>query len=173
VSIFRWPPIRSRFAFGRLPGSSQSSQDVGGWRLDIKKYPRLTEVGVWADLGEGIKLGGFYTQEDIREIVAYANDRFIMVVPEIETPSHSGAVMVAYPELNCFGTRKTIAQFPIDPLCGSEYCPGNDKVFEFLDGVFTEVAQVFPGPYIHVGGDEAEMRYWGECPKCQKYARAG
>ena len=140
--------------------------DTEGWRVEIKKYPRLTGVGAWADLGEGIKLGGFYTQEDIREIVAYATERFITIVPEIETPSHAGAAMVAYPELNCFGTRKTT--YGWDPLCGSEYCPGNDKVFEFLDGVFTEVAQLFPGPYIHVGGDEAEMRYWAECPKCQK-----
>lgn len=142
--------------------------DVDGWRVEIKKYPRLTTVGAWANLGQGIKIGGFYTQADIREIVAYAAERFITVVPEIETASHSGAAMVAYPGLNCFGTRKSIAQFSIDPLCGSEYCPGNEKVFEFLDGVFTEVAQLFPGPYIHVGGDEAEMRYWGECPKCQR-----
>lgn len=140
--------------------------DTDGWRVEIKKYPRLTELGAWADLGEGVKIGGFYTQDDIREIVAYATERFITVVPEIETPSHSGAAMVAYPELNCFGTRK--ATYGWDPLCGAEYCPGNDKVFEFLDGVFAEVAQLFPGPYIHVGGDEAEMRYWGECPKCQK-----
>ncbi len=142
--------------------------DVEGWRVEIKKYPRLTEVGAWADLGDGVKVGGFYTQDDIKEIVAYAAKRFVVIVPEIETPSHSGAAMVAYPELNCFGTRKSTALFDIDPLCGSEYCPGNDKVFEFLDDVFTEVAQLFPGPYIHVGGDEAEMRYWGECPKCKK-----
>ena len=75
--------------------------------------------------------------------------------------------MVAYPELNCFGTRRSIAPFPIDPLCGSEFCPGNERVFEFLDGVFAEVAELFPSPILHVGGDEAEMRYWGECPKCQ------
>jgi hexosaminidase len=141
--------------------------DTDGWCIEIKKYPRLTEVGAWADYGDGVKVGGFYTQEDIQEMVAYAADRFVLIVPEIETPSHAGAAMVAYPELNCFGTRKSLASFPMDPLCGSEYCPGNDKVFEFLDDVFTEVAQLFPGPYIHVGGDEAEMRYWGECPKCQ------
>ena len=141
--------------------------DTDGWRVEIKKYPRLTKIGAWADLGDGVKLGGFYTQADIREIVAYAAERFVMVIPEIETPSHSGAAMLAYPELNCFGTRKSIAPFGIDPLCGAEYCPGNDKVFEFLDGVFTEVAALFPGPYIHVGGDEAEMRYWGDCPKCR------
>jgi hexosaminidase len=142
--------------------------DVDGWRLQIKRRPRLTTVGAWADLGGGLKLGGFYTQDDIGEIVACANDRFITVVPEIETPSHSGAALVAYPELNCFGTRKAIRQFPIDPLCGSEFCPGNEQVFAFLDDVFTEVAQLFPGPYLHVGGDEAEMRYWGECPQCQQ-----
>lgn len=141
--------------------------DTDGWRVEIKKYPRLTSAGAWADLGDGVRIGGFYTQDDIREIVAYAKDRYVMIVPEIETPSHSGAAMVAYPELNCFGTRKTAVSFGIDPLCGAEYCPGNDEVFEFLDGVFAEVAQLFPGPYIHVGGDEAEMRYWGECPKCQ------
>lgn len=141
--------------------------DVDGWRVEIKKYPRLTTVGAHADLGEGIRTGGFYTQDDIREIVAHAARCHVVVIPEIETPSHSGAAMVAYPELNCFGTRKTTALFDMDPLCGSEYCPGNDKTFEFLADVFAEVAALFPGPYIHVGGDEAEMRYWGECPKCQ------
>lgn len=142
--------------------------DVDGWRIEIKKHPRLTEVGAWADLGDGVRRGGFYTHRDIAEIVAYAAERFVVIVPEIETPSHAGAAMAAYPELNCFGTRKSTALFGIDPLCGSEYCPGNDTVFEFLDDVFAEVAQLFPGPYIHVGGDEAEMRYWGECPKCQE-----
>ena len=145
--------------------------DVDGWRIEIKRYPRLTEVGAWADYGDGVKVGGFYTQQDIKDIVAHAAERFVMIVPEVETPSHAGAAMVAYPELNCFGSRKSIARFPIDPLCGSEYCPGNDKVFEFLEGVFAEVAELFPGPYIHVGGDEAEMRYWGECPKCQERQR--
>lgn len=141
--------------------------DVDGWRLEIKKYPRLTTIGAWAILDGGIKIGGFYTQKDIRDIVAYANERFVMIIPEIEMPSHAGAALVAYPELSCFGTRKSIAQFPIDPLCGSEFCPGNDLVFEFLDNVLAEVAALFPGPIIHIGGDEAEMRYWGECPKCQ------
>jgi hexosaminidase len=142
--------------------------DVDGWRIQIDKHPRLTEVGAWTDLGEGMRVGGFYTRDDIRGIVSYAAERFVMVIPEIETPSHSGAAMVAYPELNCFGTRKSTALFGIDPLCGSEYCPGNDKVFGFLDDVFEEVALFFPAPYIHVGGDEAEMRYWNECPKCQE-----
>lgn len=141
--------------------------DVDGWRIEIKKYPRLTEIGAWADLGEGIRVGGFYTQDDIREIVAQAAERFITVIPEIETPSHAGAALVAYPELNCFGTRTSTAQFGIDPLCGSEYCPGNEQVFTFLDDVFKEIAALFPGPFIHIGGDEAEMRYWSECPKCQ------
>jgi hexosaminidase len=141
--------------------------DIDGWRLEIPKYPRLTRIGAWANLGEGIKVGGYYTRKDIQEIVAYAAERFVVIVPEIETPSHSGAALVAYPELNCFGTRKGTELFSIDPLCGSEYCPGNDRVFEFLDDVFAEVIRLFPGPYIHVGGDEAEMRYWHECPKCQ------
>ena len=142
--------------------------DVDGWRIEIQKYPKLTQVGAWTDLGHGIKRGGFYTKSDIQKIVAYAAERFITVIPEIETPSHSGAAMLAYPELNCFGTRRSNALFGIDPLCGSEYCAGNDHVFEFLDGVLAEVAQMFPAPYIHVGGDEAEMRYWADCPKCQE-----
>ena len=136
------------------------------WRLEIKKYPKLTQVGAFSDLGQGIKIGGFYTQEDIREIVKYASTRFVTVIPEIETPSHAGAVMVAYPGLNCFGTRTK--NYGWDPLCGSEYCPGNDSVFVFLEDVIKEVATIFTGPYIHIGGDEAEMKYWGVCPKCQK-----
>ena len=140
--------------------------DTDGWRVEIKQYPRLTEVGAWADLGAGVRLGGYYTQEDLKEIVAYATERFITIVPEIETPSHAGSAMAAYPELNCFGTRHTV--YGWDPLCGSEFCPGNDQTLRFLDAVLTEIAQIFPGPYIHIGGDEAEMAYWGQCPKCQQ-----
>ena len=135
------------------------------WRVEIRKYPKLTQLGAFSDLGQGITIGGFYTQEDIREIVRYADSRFVTVIPEIETPSHAGAVMVAYPRLNCFGTRTK--NYGWDPLCGSEYCPGNDSVFIFLEDVIKEVASIFTGPYIHIGGDEAEMKYWGVCPKCQ------
>ena len=147
--------------------------DVDGWRIEIKRYPRLTEVGAWADYGDGVKVGGFYTQEDIKEIVTYAAERFVLIVPEIETPSHAGAAMVAYPELNCFGTRNSIARFPIDPLCGSEYCPGNDKVFEFLEGVFAEVAAAFPRTLHPCGRRRGGDALLGRVPEMSGAAEKG
>jgi hexosaminidase len=156
--------------------------DDPGWRIEIKKYPKLTEVGAWRvprqgrwgnldppGAGEKPTCGGFYTQQDIREIVAYASQRFVTIVPEIEMPAHSLATLAAYPELAC-----TQGPFHVDP--GSRFygqiqntlCVGNEKVYEFLEGVFTEVAGLFDGEYIHMGGDEAFKGFWGKCPKCQK-----
>jgi hexosaminidase len=156
--------------------------DDQGWRIEIKKYPKLTEIGAWREDNEGedwtyfqnvtnnpkIKLyGGFYTQDDIREIVKYAQDRYITIVPEIEMPGHTNAVFAAYPELSCsckpFCKPKTAGFEFSDP-----FCAGNEKVFEFLEGVLTEVIELFPSEYIHIGGDEAKYERWATCPKCQK-----
>ena len=138
-----------------------------GWRIEIKKYPKLTEIGSWRkeSAGDGIPYGGYYTQDQIRDIVAYARDRYITIVPEIEMPGHSLSALAAYPELSCTGgpfeTETTWGVF--DDI----YCAGNDKVFEFLENVLTEVMDLFPGMYIHVGGDEAPKARWHNCPKCQ------
>ena len=152
-----------------------------GWRMEIKRYPKLTEVGAWRngtvigkDWGsnDGIRYGGFYTQEEMKEIVNYAAERGITVIPEIDLPGHMVAALAAYPELGCTGgpyevwTRWGVAK---DILCA-----GNDKVFEFLEGVLTEMMEIFPSEYIHIGGDEcfggdAEPNRpdpWDVCPKC-------
>lgn len=158
--------------------------DDQGWRLQIKSLPKLTEVGAWRvdktgtfgkfsapTTDEPKTYGGFYTHEDIKEIVRYAKDRFVNILPEIDIPGHSLAAIAAYPELTC--TPGTYAvnsgeQFMIWPDNGQHFygildntlCPANEKVFEFIDKVFTEVAQLFPFEYIHMGGDETARNFW-------------
>ena len=152
--------------------------DDQGWRIEIKKYPRLTELGAWRkDIGFGLdpkkstaygpdgRYGGFYTQDDIREVVAYAQARHIMIVPEIEMPGHSSAALMAYPQFSCTG-----GPFSTDMPGGvfnGVYCAGNDDTFAFLQDVLTEVFALFPGPYIHIGGDEVTTDNWKNCAKCQ------
>jgi len=156
--------------------------DDQGWRIQIKSRPQLTAVGAWRvpregpwwsydppQPGEPATYGGFYSQDQIRAIVAYARDRFVTVVPEIETPGHSMATIAACPELSCGG-----GPFQVNP--GSKFygtienslCAGNEATFTFLDQVFGEVALLFPSPYIHVGGDEAFHGFWAKCPKCKQ-----
>ena len=159
--------------------------DDQGWRIEIKKYPKLTEVSAWRvdreDMewnqreaqkpGEKATYGGFYTQNDIREIVQYAASRQITIVPEIEMPAHTKAVLAAYPQLSCSGGPFTVppgGYWPITDI----YCAGNDSTFEFLQDVLTEVIGLFPGKYIHIGGDEADKTEWRKCPKCQARIKA-
>ncbi len=135
-----------------------------GWRLEIKEYPKLTEVGAWRSEG-GKKYGGFYTREDVREILDYAGERFITVVPEIDMPGHSQAALAAYPEYSCTG-----GPFTVSTRWGIHtnlFCAGNDKTFRFLEEVLAEVAAMFPGKYIHIGGDECPPFKWQRCPRCQ------
>lgn len=137
-----------------------------GWRVEIKKYPKLTEIGAWRTEENGSKYGGYYTQEDIREIVAYAKARHISVIPEIELPGHSLAALASYPHLGC-----TDGPFEVTPEWGvfkDVYCAGNDSTFMFLEDVLTEVMDLFPGEYIHIGGDESPKYRWENCDKCQK-----
>jgi hexosaminidase len=157
--------------------------DDQGWRIEIKKYPRLTEVGAWRKaIGFGLdpkastaygpdgRYGGFYTQEDIREVVAYAAARHITIVPEIEMPGHSSAALAAYPQFSCNG-----GPFTTDVGGGvfpGVYCAGNDGTFDFLQNVLTEVFALFPSKYIHVGGDEVPTTSWEKCPKCQARKKA-
>ena len=127
--------------------------DLGTWSIEIKKYPRLIDAST---RGRGVK-PGYYTQEQIRQVVQYAAARHITVVPEIEMPGHSVAALLAYPKLNC-------------PLKGGpvwQYCAGNEKTFEFLEDVLSEVIELFPSTYIHVGGDECPKDRWHQCPLCQ------
>ncbi|WP_224997860.1 glycoside hydrolase family 20 protein [Cesiribacter sp. SM1] len=157
--------------------------DDQGWRIEIKKYPKLTEVGAWRDstlIGhyhknfphqyDGERYGGYYTQEQIREVVKYAQDRYITVVPEIEMPGHSLAALAAYPELSCTGGPFQAAQKW--GIFEDVYCAGNEQTFEFLEDVLTEVFELFPSPYIHLGGDESPKARWKECPSCQARIKA-
>lgn len=148
--------------------------DAAGWRLEIKKYPLLTEFAAWRTdptwkqwWNGGRKYvrfdapgayGGYYTQDDIREILEYARQHYITVIPEIEMPSHSEEVLAAYSQLSCSG----------EPYKNSDFCVGNEETFTFLENVLTEVMELFPSEYIHIGGDEAGKSAWKTCPKCQK-----
>lgn len=147
--------------------------DAAGWRIEIKKYPRLTQFAawrpqaVWKDWWNGKReyceetdpraQGGYYTQDDIRELVAYAQKHYVTIIPEIEMPSHSEEVLTAYPELSCTHV----------PYKQSDFCIGNEKTFEFLENVLTEVMELFPSEYIHIGGDEAGKASWPNCKLCQ------
>jgi len=154
--------------------------DDQGWRIEIKSHPELTNKGAWRQ-GTGNeewtyfvkppvegkpKYGGFYTQEEIKEVIEYAKNRFITIVPEIELPGHSWAALTAYPELSCTGViweKPNNVSFEFsDP-----FCAGNENTFEFFDEVLEEVANLFPSKYIHIGGDEAKKEPWEHCSKCQ------
>lgn len=137
-----------------------------GWRLEIKKYPKLTEVGAWRKDAEGNRYGGFYTQKDVREILDYAKKRHIIVIPEIEMPGHSSAALASYPKLGCTG-----GPYKVGSTWGvykDVYCAGNEYTFEFIEDVLDEVLELFPSEYIHIGGDECPKDRWKECPKCQE-----
>jgi len=135
-----------------------------GWRLEIKRYPRLTEVGAWR-LENGRRYGGFYTQDEVRDIVAYAKSRFVTVVPEIEMPGHAVAALAAYPEFSCLG--KPLAVESSWGIFNDVLCPGKEKTFEFVQNILDEVCELFPSPDIHIGGDECPKFYWQVCPDCQ------
>ena len=165
--------------------------DNNGWRIEMKKYPKLTEIGAWREhsrvtpqrqsaanleqntahpawapaqpsaYGPDGRYGGFYTQQEIREVVAYAAALHITIVPEIELPGHSAAALSAYPEFNCTGV-----------LRGQVYCAGRDGSFDFLEGVLSEVFKLFPGKYIHIGGDEVNTANWARCDQCQARMKA-
>lgn len=146
-----------------------------GWRLGIKKYPKLTEIGSWRDETildsktnkyDGIGYGGFYTQDQVREIVKYAADRFITVVPEIEMPGHSTAALTAYPELGCTGGPYHVAEEW--GIFNDVFCAGKEQTFTFMQGVIDEVCELFPSQYIHIGGDECPKESWKKCPLCQQ-----
>jgi hexosaminidase len=138
--------------------------DDQGWRVEIKKYPELTVTGAWQILDNGSKQGGFYTQQDLREIVEYAEQREVIIIPEIDMPGHSLAAIAAYPELSCRGVPVSVrTKSGVSP---DNMCPSNEKVYEFIGDVLDEIIEIFPGPYIHIGGDEAQKVNWLKCPRC-------
>ncbi|WP_321515689.1 beta-N-acetylhexosaminidase [Marinifilum fragile] len=169
-----------------------------GWRIQIKKYPKLTEVGAWRNgtivgnfpgsENDNLKYGGYYTQEEVKEVIAYAAKNHITVIPEIELPGHSSAAIAAYPFLSCFPKEKSIvpknmisegskeAQKKGTPKIVQEswgvyddvYCAGKEETFEVLENILSEVIELFPSKYIHIGGDECPKGNWKRCPHCQK-----
>jgi hexosaminidase len=147
--------------------------DDQGWRIEIKKYPDLTRICSKFDPRYPGEVNGFYTQDDLREIVAYAAKNFITVVPEIEMPGHSTEIFAAYPELSCSGKRSVIYPFFEGPAVTEDIlCAGNEAVFAFMEDVLSEVMALFPSEYVHIGGDEAPKTAWERCPKCQSRIRA-
>ena len=158
--------------------------DDNGWRIEIKKYPLLTEVSAWRvdredmpwrevtppEPGEKATYGGFYTREEIKEVVEYASERQITIIPEIEMPGHTSEVFAAYPELSCRGEKLYVRPGSYWPNTDI-FCAGNEEVFTFLENVLDEVMELFPAKYIHIGGDEADKTEWEKCPKCQKRIR--
>lgn len=139
--------------------------DDSGWRLEIKKYPKLTSVGAWSGLGAE-RQGGYYTQEDIKEIVAYATARNVDVIPEIELPAHVLSAVASYPHLCCTGEQYIVQTQ--HSISRELYCVGKESTFDFLADVFAETFALFPSKYIHIGGDEAKYDRWKACPHCQK-----
>ncbi|MFN2371937.1 MAG: family 20 glycosylhydrolase [Candidatus Krumholzibacteriia bacterium] len=140
-----------------------------GWRLEVPGHPSLTEVGAWRTGPDGRRYGGFYTADQVREVVAHAAARFVTVVPEIELPGHAKAALASYPELSCTG-----GPFAVETQWGIHadvFCAGNDAVFALLADVFDQVVALFPGAYVHIGGDEVPKDRWRACPRCQARLR--
>lgn len=147
--------------------------DDQGWRIEIKKYPGLTSVCSRFDPKYPGEINGFYTQDDIREIVYYAARKFITIVPEIEMPGHSTEIFAAYPQFSCSGNKSVIFPYFKGPGVTEDIlCAGNDSVFRFLEDVLSEVIDLFPSEFIHIGGDEAPKARWEKCPKCQARIKA-
>jgi len=172
--IKKYIDLMARHKFNRFHWHLTEDQ---GWRIEIKKYPKLQEVAAYRketlighagvpEKFDGQQYGGFYTQEQVKEVVQYAADRFVTIIPEIELPGHSQAALAAYPELGCTGgPYETATKWGVfDPV----YCAGKEQTFEFLQGVLDEVIELFPGEYIHIGGDECPKTNWKKCPNCQK-----
>ncbi len=147
--------------------------DDQGWRVEIKKYPRLTEIGAWRSgtlIGksmayDNIRHGGYYTQEELKNLVAYAEARHITIIPEIDLPGHMLAALASYPELGCTGGPYEV--WRRWGVSEDVICAGNEKAMQFLENVLLEVMEIFPSEYIHIGGDEVPRERWKECPKCQ------
>ena len=148
--------------------------DDQGWRIEINKYPKLTTIGSQrtgtilgtnSDLDDGIPHGGFYTQQEARDIVKYAQERHITIIPEIDMPGHMLAALACYPELGCTGDPYQVGHYW--GVYTDVLCVGNPKVYEFVEGVLTELMEIFPSEVIHIGGDETPTVKWEACPKCQ------
>ncbi len=169
-------------AFNKMNYFHWHLTDDQGWRIEIKKYPKLTQVGAYRKetqvghggvkpyIYDGQPYGGYYTQDQIRDIVAYAQKRFVTIIPEIEMPGHSSAALAAYPYLGCTGGPYQVATRW--GIFKDVYCAGKESTFKFLEDVLSEVVDLFPGKYIHIGGDECPKDRWKACPYCQARMKA-
>jgi hexosaminidase len=174
--IKRYIDLMARYKFNTFHWHLTEDQ---GWRLEIKRYPKLTEIGAWRKetiwghnfdpyFGDGVRYGGFYTQEQVRDVLAYAQARHVTIIPEIDLPGHMKAALASYPELAC-----TPGPFEVSTIWGVEddvLCP-SETTFKFLEGVLTEVMELFPSRYIHLGGDEAPTKRWKESKLAQDIMR--
>ncbi|MBT8488411.1 MAG: beta-N-acetylhexosaminidase, partial [Gemmatimonadetes bacterium] len=165
--VKRYIDVLARYKINRFHWHLTEDQ---GWRIEIDAYPRLTEVAAWRDQtqighgsepfnGDGQRYGGYYTKDEIRDIVDYAESRFVTIIPEIEMPGHATAAIAAYPELSCHGEPVEVAM--TWGVFEDIYCP-TEETFEFLETVLAEVIELFPGEYVHIGGDEAPKTQWEE-----------
>ncbi|MBQ9576072.1 MAG: beta-N-acetylhexosaminidase [Muribaculaceae bacterium] len=176
--FFGVPAVKRYLDIMALHGMNQLHwhlTDDQGWRIEIKKYPRLAEVGGWRNgttlghnspVNDGIRYGGYYTQDEIRDIVRYAADRYITVIPEVDMPGHMLAALTAYPELGCTGGPYEV--WGLWGVADDVLCVGRDHTLQFIRDVLDEVMQLFPGEYIHIGGDESPRVRWQQCPRCQQ-----
>ena len=163
--MIRRPPRSTLFPYTTLFRSHLT--DDQGWRIQIKKYPKLTSIGAWRNetMGDGRRYGGFYTQKDIKEIVQYAKERFVTIIPEIEMPGHAVAALASYPYLSCNNRRiKVATDWGVHK---DIYCVGKKSTFRFLKNVLSEVINLFPGKYIHIGGDEVPKESWEKSARCR------
>lgn len=167
--IKRYIDIMSIYKLNRLHWHLTDDQ---GWRLEIRKHPMLTVVGAWRREGDNPRYGGFYTQDEVREVLAYAQVKGITIIPEIDLPGHMMAALAAYPQLGCKGEAYEV--WPRYGVCKEVLCVGKEETFRFLEDVLDEVCDLFPSEYIHIGGDECRKDRWKECPHCQaKIAELG
>lgn len=153
--------------------------DDQGWRIEIKRYPRLTEIGGFrtgtvigrnSDVDDGQRYGGFYTQDEAREIVEYARQRHITVIPEIDMPGHTLSVLATYPDLGCTGGPYEVSHKW--GVLSDVLCLGNEKIYPLAEGIIDELCTIFPSEYIHIGGDECPTERWEQCPKCKALAQS-
>ncbi|MFZ4455456.1 MAG: beta-N-acetylhexosaminidase [Bacteroidales bacterium] len=160
--ILKYIDLMSMYKYNRFHWHLTDDQ---GWRIEIKRFPKLTKIGAFRTDCKNDTIGGYYTQQEIKEVVDYAKERFVEVIPEIEMPGHSMAVLSCYPELSCSGGPFTVpSTWGIFP---DVFCAGNDQTFEFIENILDEVTALFPYKYIHIGGDECPKKRWERCVKCQ------
>jgi hexosaminidase len=161
--IYKFLDVMAFYKFNRFHWHLTDDQ---GWRIEIKKYPELTKTGSFRKQKDGSVYGGYYSQEEIRQVVTYAEKLHIKILPEIEMPGHAVAVIAVYPELSC--RQKKLEVWNRWGISEDVFCAGKEQTFTFLENVLSEVIDLFPGEYIHIGGDECPKKRWKKCPDCQK-----